>query len=113
MTKRQNRYTKLLNLDMSKSKQLESDLTAQIELNDRFQYLDETAARQAGIYTPQDMVQVEKQYQQMLKMRGITRLPQQLGPRETLSNTTRFRQAPGTSAIYGGRRKTKEQTVDE
>jgi hypothetical protein len=60
----------------------------------------------AGVFTPDDLRALNAQYEKSRRVHAnpLTDKPAKEERRETLSNTTRYRQAPGESAIYGGRK---------
>jgi hypothetical protein len=61
----------------------------------------------AGIFTPEDLEELAKRYDASRKefnREDKEKPARQSGPRETLGSTTRYRMAPGSNQIFGGRK---------
>lgn len=102
---RKNHYSKLLELGVSKVQELSNHATPWSDAKERFTgRIARQAKVHAGVHSMDAMLELERRYHKTRTALPAKAASTPPGPRETLATTVRFRQAPGSSAIYGGRK---------
>jgi hypothetical protein len=118
---RKNRYVKLLESENSKGQTAPQrtidlggglvvvDYSPQIGLDKDWERYPEDLKEKHWYDHSKDFPELDALYRKTLaawkSSDAPTFIPKPKGPRETISNTTRYFMAPGTSTLYGGRKK--------